>query len=333
MTTALFKNIRPRILYELDKAEVEIKAAIGWFTNHDLFDALCKKVRAGLTVELIVLNDYINNRIDGLDFQYFIDIGGHFYFGNDDSPMHNKSCIIDRKVLINGSYNWTYYAESRNEENTIIHSDNPKLIDDFTENFNRIRNGLPRVEKVIRRDISDIYFFDTKYYLAQDYLYWGIDKKNPSIVDKAVRLLPENTSIQKTAFDSKMRRRRTTKPIIESIKDDRVAVLVPLGTEIPAGGEANFTTVSDDQIKMEVEIKYGNDEKASRNTLIGKFTVAGIPRMKAGEPKVITRWDIDLYGKMIITEIIKDTGEKTVKTYDINDILELLPDENQGAIT
>src|SRR5688572_22572829 len=116
MTTALFKNIRPQILTEILKAEFEIKAAIGWFTNHDLFDALCEKVKEGLTVELIILNDYINNRVDGLDFQYFIDIGGNFYFGDEDRPMHNKCCIIDKKVLINGSYNWTYYAESRNEE-------------------------------------------------------------------------------------------------------------------------------------------------------------------------------------------------------------------------
>ena len=54
------------------------------------------------------------------DFQKFIDIGGHFYFSDTRNPMHNKFCVIDNKVLINGSYNWTYYAEDRNRENILI---------------------------------------------------------------------------------------------------------------------------------------------------------------------------------------------------------------------
>ncbi len=329
MTVALFKNIRPHILSELEKAEFEIKAAIGWFTNRDLFHALCKKVKAGVKVELIVLNDYINNRIDGLDFQYFIDIGGQFYFGNDDKPMHNKCCIIDRKVLINGSYNWTYYAESRNEENTIIHKDNDALIQSFTNNFDRIKDGLERVETVIKRSYSEIDFFDSKYYLAQDYLFWGIDQNKSSIVDKAIKLLPNNTSIQKLAFDSNLRRRRTISPIIESVKDDKVVVLVPIHTEIPASGEQIFITIEDNQITMNVTIKYGIDERASKNTGIGSFGISGIPPMKAGEAKLITKWTIDIYGMLTITEIIVDTGHSITKSYTINHLLELISDEDQ----
>lgn len=327
MTTALFKNIRPCIIAELEKSQFEIKAAIGWFTNHDLFDTLCNKVKAGVKVELIVLNDYINNRVDGLNFQYFIDIGGHFYFGNDDRPMHNKSCIIDKKVLINGSYNWTYYAESKNEENTIIHTENDAVIQDFINNFERIKNGLDRVEKVITRSFSELYFFDTKYYLAHDYLFWGIDKKSSSIVDKGIKLLPTNTSIQKIAFDSNLRKRRTSHPIIESVKDDKVVILIPAGTEIPVSGKANFTTTVDNQISSVVEIKYGFDERASKNVQIGKFESKGIPKMKAGEPKLTTEWEIDIYGTLNVTKVITETGHRVTKSFPINHLLELIPDE------
>jgi phosphatidylserine/phosphatidylglycerophosphate/cardiolipin synthase-like enzyme len=34
--------------------------------------------------------------------------------------MHNKFCVINNKILINGFYNWTYYAEDRNRENVLI---------------------------------------------------------------------------------------------------------------------------------------------------------------------------------------------------------------------
>jgi phosphatidylserine/phosphatidylglycerophosphate/cardiolipin synthase-like enzyme len=120
MVKAHFENIRQNIIDELDKATEKIVVAVYWFTNQTLFQKLISKVEEGLKVELIIHNDYINNRDSGLNFQNFIDIGGEFYFSNTLNPMHNKFCIIDNKVLINGSYNWTYYAEDRNRENILI---------------------------------------------------------------------------------------------------------------------------------------------------------------------------------------------------------------------
>ena len=108
MVKAHFENIRQNILDELDKATEKIMVAVYWFTNQTLFQKLMTKVTDGLQVELIIHNDYINNREAGLSFQSFIDLGGEFYFSDTFNPMHNKFCVIDNKVLINGSYNWTY---------------------------------------------------------------------------------------------------------------------------------------------------------------------------------------------------------------------------------
>ena len=37
--------------------------------------------------------------------------------------MHNKVIIIDDRIVVTGSYNFTYFAENRNDENVlIIHS-------------------------------------------------------------------------------------------------------------------------------------------------------------------------------------------------------------------
>jgi phosphatidylserine/phosphatidylglycerophosphate/cardiolipin synthase-like enzyme len=117
MVIPFFSDIRQEIIKSLDEATEEILVAVYWFTNHDLFNKLCDKVREGKKVELIIHNDFINNRNAGLDFQAFIDIGGHFFFSDADNPMHNKFCVIDNKILINGSYNWTYFAENKNSEN------------------------------------------------------------------------------------------------------------------------------------------------------------------------------------------------------------------------
>ena len=105
MVTAHFKNIRQNIIDNLDNATDEIIVAMYWFTNHDLFNKLCEKIQDGINVKIIIHNDFINNRDAGLNFQHFIDLGGHFYFSDPNNPMHNKFCVIDNKVLINGSYN------------------------------------------------------------------------------------------------------------------------------------------------------------------------------------------------------------------------------------
>ena len=59
MVRAHFNNIRQEILNCLDEATDEILVAVYWFTNHELFNKLCERKKAGLTVELIVHNDFM----------------------------------------------------------------------------------------------------------------------------------------------------------------------------------------------------------------------------------------------------------------------------------
>lgn len=330
MTRPLFKNIRSEILNELNKATSEIKVAMGWFTNEDLFDALCEKVKAGLLVELIILNDFINNRKNGLNFQHFINIGGHFYFGNDENPMHNKTCIIDKQVLINGSYNWTYYAESKNEENTIIHNDDSKLIDAFIANFERLKNTLAKVKKVIPNSPVEIYslnYSDTYHYLAFDFIEKAKFKSEPTFIREAFELLPKNLFVQQAAVEHKLaRKRRTTISIGNEIKGNVLSEIIPSGTVLPATGSSNFTTTVDDQVSCNNKIRYGINPLAAKNALIGSYNITGIPKMKAGEPSLILKWDINVNGILTIIDIIKQTSNSVTITYDINHLLEEIND-------
>jgi len=54
----------------------------------------------------------------------------------DSSPyhMHNKFAVIDGQVLLNGSYNWTTTANTKNNENMII-TNNKKLVTSFSNYF------------------------------------------------------------------------------------------------------------------------------------------------------------------------------------------------------
>lgn len=327
---ALFKDIRPEILKELEKAESEIKVAMGWFTNEDLFDTLCSKLKNGVKVELIILNDFINNRVGGLDFQHFIDLGGKFYFGAEEKPMHNKFCIIDKRVLINGSYNWTYFAESKNEENTIIHKENPSLVEAFHDNFIRLTKELDKISKIIKNNKAEIFqnnYFDTYHYLAFDYIAKATFTSQPELIKEALSLLPKNQEVQKAAVKyNYAKRRKTTISIGNEIVGNVLSEIIPKGTEIPASGSSNFTTVSDNQAAVNNRIRYGNNPIANKNKLIGSYTITGIPPMKAGEPGLKLMWQIDLDGTLTIVDMIKQTSNSITVTYDINELLEEVKD-------
>lgn len=169
-----FTNLRQNILDCLDKAETEILVAVYWFTNTDLFDKLCQKLEKNVSVQLIISNDYINNRVSGLDFQKFINLGGKFYFTDSETQMHNNFCIIDNKVLINGSYNWTYMSENKNYDNILIIKDDNQTISAFYNEFFRLKNKLTIVSDIdilTLIELKEPTYPDSRDYLINDVIF------------------------------------------------------------------------------------------------------------------------------------------------------------------
>lgn len=159
-TEALFENIADRIEQELTQAEQSIYIAVAWFTNLRLFDTLLTKAKQGITVQLLISNDPINQQ-SPIDYSG-LNIGNSIAYmigdGKDDL-MHNKFCVIDEYTVINGSYNWSKKAE-RNHENIIITTGDSILAQSFIKQFKKIRDSyfdhqdhipdLP-LDKIIKR--------------------------------------------------------------------------------------------------------------------------------------------------------------------------------------
>ena len=70
--------------------------------------------------------------------------------------VHHKFCIIDNKILYNGSYNWTYYAEKLNIENTIRFESEDSLIKSFSEEFNNITKEISKSKKVEKFTLEEL---------------------------------------------------------------------------------------------------------------------------------------------------------------------------------
>lgn len=141
-TEALFSNIADRISTELSQSESSIYIAVAWLTNRDLFNILVDKAKSGVTVQLLLSNDEINQN-SSLDFSR-LKIGNSVVYlvGDGKSDlMHNKFCVIDRRVVMTGSYNWSYKAEKNNHENIVITTDDFELADQFIAQFKQIRDN------------------------------------------------------------------------------------------------------------------------------------------------------------------------------------------------
>jgi len=326
MVQAHFQNIRVSIINELEKANKSLKVAVYWFTNHELFDMLYQKQLNGVQCDLIIHNDYVNNRETGLPFQKFIDAGGKFYFSDEENPMHNKFCIIDNQVLINGSYNWTYYAESKNRENVLIIKDENDVVKAFETEFLQLIElvkPLQSITRLTKFEVEENNLMRNRDYLAHDIIYQAKASNKPEIVKTAFEIAPQNLVIQKIANDLGLIKRFILRSSVwVSIVKDGVKVIASKGASIPATFTTIVRTSYDNQTKSVTDIVYGEFNLASENEKLAQMTLDGLPKKPAGKAEVKFTFSIDIDGTMRIEKMSLDTGKKEIISKNANWLIE-----------
>ena len=137
-------NIQNVIQRELFTANSSIKIAVAWFTNDLLFQPLLLKLATGVKVDLILNKDEINLS-SSIDFNLFAQQGGNLYWNESNRLMHEKFCIIDDRVVITGSYNWTNKAE-HNDESISVFTDDTSTILFYLDLFGKLSSKYEQVE-------------------------------------------------------------------------------------------------------------------------------------------------------------------------------------------
>lgn len=72
----------------------------------------------------------------------------------DDSKMHHKFAVLDGRVVITGSYNWTFASEERNHENVVLLRE-PKLIETYSHEFEALWAKSDEVDEPEKKSESD----------------------------------------------------------------------------------------------------------------------------------------------------------------------------------
>lgn len=85
--------------------------------------------------------------------------------------------------------------------------------------------------------------------------------------------------------------------------------LVERGTTVPCSKEQVFSTYSDNQPGVTVQIYEGERQMTKHNNLLGTFELAGIPPMPRGVPKIIVKFDLDTNGILQVSANEESSGK------------------------
>lgn len=124
-----------KLIYWIDRANKSIHVLIYSFTEDKLSEALIKARDRGVSVEIVFEEDQVSQYSE---YYKLRDSNVKVYLDGNRYSMHHKVMIIDSLIVVTGSYNWSYSAENRNDENfVIIKSESMGAL--FEKEFERVK--------------------------------------------------------------------------------------------------------------------------------------------------------------------------------------------------
>lgn len=112
-----------KVIQEIDQAQRQIDVAIYSFTSEPIAQALVRAFERGVKIRILLDKQQAAGQYS--KDEYLIENGLTVLLDKHAGYMHNKICVIDQRVLITGSFNWSKNAEERNQENMLVFTDSP----------------------------------------------------------------------------------------------------------------------------------------------------------------------------------------------------------------
>ena len=132
---SLSDNPQKEIIRNINQAEAFINIAMYIFTDKEIALPLIKARERGVKVRLYLDKDQVDYQYS--QSRFLVQKGIKTRVSSNKYIMHNKFAIIDNRILLTGSYNWTFSANNRNDENLLI-IDDPEIIARYQNYFEKL---------------------------------------------------------------------------------------------------------------------------------------------------------------------------------------------------
>jgi len=114
-----FENLQNIVISNLAGTEKNVKIAVAWINFNIYGPVLESLIGKGVQVKILLHDDQANHRYDQL-IRQMNEKGAEIRFADVRGIMHHKFCIIDERLCLFGSFNWTKNANTRNIEDLNI---------------------------------------------------------------------------------------------------------------------------------------------------------------------------------------------------------------------
>jgi len=171
---SLYDDPESIIIKNIDNAKEFINIAMYTFTDREIAQAILKAKDRGVDIKIYLDRSQVNAKYS--KSRYFVNNGIEgMRISSNNYIMHNKFAVIDNKIVITGSYNWTASAGERNDENLLV-IDNENIIKKYQNQFNNLwnnkysserENNTPPGNKIININIASLEELDE---------LWGVGK-------------------------------------------------------------------------------------------------------------------------------------------------------------
>jgi phosphatidylserine/phosphatidylglycerophosphate/cardiolipin synthase-like enzyme len=133
------------IIKEVSAAKSEVLVQAYYFTSAPIGKALIDAHKRGIRVEVILDPSQVKPNSQYCPAKFFFDAGIPVYIDSAHQIAHNKIMIIDRTIVITGSFNFTRTAEERNAENLLV-IPSKAIAAKYLENWQRHREHSTKYE-------------------------------------------------------------------------------------------------------------------------------------------------------------------------------------------
>ncbi len=129
-------DFEQRLLSLIDNAKESIDFLAFAFTNQAIADALIQKQAQGIAIRG-VFDKRQNSYQKSSKYNYLQKEGLEVKLDGNKFTLHDKVFIIDKKIVVTGSYNFTIKANDTNNENSIVVHNN-RFAQKYEEEFQKI---------------------------------------------------------------------------------------------------------------------------------------------------------------------------------------------------